>query len=160
MLDDKDNVTLPLPSAEQPTEQPTECAAPAPSAEPRWRVLLKAAVAAGGRGGMTKAAEAMGVSRVYVSRVFMVGANRIAQPSPKFIARVLAAFGDGRVDCPHLGHDIAAPECRQFAALEWQTIRGTGPARVLHWRACQSCPQRPEQQPEQQPEVPHGPATA
>ena len=115
-----------------------------PELEPRWRVLLKEVLAQKGRGGMTQVAQDMGVSRVYVSRVFMTGENRIAVPSKKFIARVFAAYGNGRVDCPHLGTDIAHGECRRYAALTWAVIQGTGPQRVLHWRACQACPQNPQ----------------
>lgn len=114
-----------------------------PDVEPRWVALLKAAIAAECRGGVTKAATAMGVSRVYVARVLMTGENRIKVPSQAFIGRVIAAFGQGRVDCPHLGHDIALGECQSFAGREWKVIHGSGPEKVLHWRACQACPQNP-----------------
>ncbi|MDP3926188.1 MAG: hypothetical protein U1E02_25215 [Hydrogenophaga sp.] len=115
-----------------------------PELEPRWRVLLREAIAAHGRGGVTRAATAMGVSRVYVARVFMTGKNRIEVPSKRFIAAALEAFGHGRVDCPHLGHDISGGECRRYAALTWAVIQGTGPEKVLHWRACQACPHNPQ----------------
>jgi hypothetical protein len=115
-----------------------------PGLEPRWLVLLKEVLAQKGRGGMTQVAQDMGVSRVYVSRVFMTGENRIAVPSQKFIDRVLAAYGNGRVDCPHLGTDIAHGDCQRYAALTWAVIQGTGPERVLHWRACQACPNNPQ----------------
>ena len=115
-----------------------------PEVEPRWLALLKAAIAAHpGRGGVTNAARAMGVSRPYVARVLMTGENRIKVPSQAFINRALAAFGQGRVDCPHLGHDIAAGECEGFASREWKVIHGSGPEKVLHWRACQACPKNP-----------------
>ena len=128
MIDPQDNATQALPCV-----------------EPRWMALLKAAVAATeGRGGVSKAAAAMGVSRPYVARVLMTGENRIKVPSPAFIARVMAAFGQGRVDCPHLGRDIALGECQRFAGQEWKVIHGSGPEKVLHWRACQSCPQNPQ----------------
>ena len=128
MIDSTDNATQALPGV-----------------EPRWLALLKAAIAsAEGRGGVTKAASAMGVSRVYVARVLMTGENRIKVPSQAFIGRVMAAFGQGRVDCPHLAADIALGECQAFAAREWMVIRGCGPEKVLHWRACQACPQKPK----------------
>lgn len=114
-----------------------------PGVEPRWLVLLKAAIAAESRGGVPKAAMAMGVSRVYVARVLMTGENRVKVPSQAFIGRVIAAFGQGRVDCPHLGRDIALGECQSFAGREWMVIRGSGPEKVLHWRACQACPINP-----------------
>ncbi len=114
-----------------------------PDVEPRWMALLKAVIAAEGRGGVTKAADAMGVSRPYVARVLMTNENRIKVPSQAFIGRVIAAFGQGRVDCPHLARDIALGECQSFASREWKVIHGSGPEKVLHWRACQSCPQNP-----------------
>lgn len=115
-----------------------------PDVEPRWLALLKAAIAAHqGRGGVSKAAAAMGVSRVYVARVLMTGENRIKVPSQAFIGRVITAFGQGRVDCPHLAHDIALGECQSFAGREWKVIHGSGPEKVLHWRACQACPKNP-----------------
>lgn len=109
-----------------------------PAVAPAWRVLLEQAIAAEGRGGVTKAAHAMGVSRVYVARVLMTGNNRIKVPSGKFISRVLDTFG--LVDCPHLQGRIKPGECQDFAAREWKVIHGSGPEKVLHWRACQSCP--------------------
>lgn len=120
-----------------------------PDVEPRWLALLKEAVATvEGRGGVLQAAQRMGVSRPYVARVLMTGKNRIEHPSPKFIERVLAAFGQGRVDCPHLARDIAKGQCQEYAALEWKVIHGSGPEKVLHWRACQHCPQNPQKKPE------------
>ena len=128
-----------------------------PGLEPRWLALIKAAIAQRGRGGVTQVALAMGVSRVYVARVLMTGPNRIAKPSPAFVGRALAAFGGGRVDCPHLGVDIAKPECDRFAARTWAQIQGTGPDKVLHWRACQSCPQNcPQPSPTPAKEARHG----
>lgn len=115
-----------------------------PGVEPRWVMLLKGAIAAHqGRGGVSKAAAAMGVSRVYVARVLMTGENRIKVPSQIFIKRVMAAFGDGRLDCPHLARDLALGECTAFASRQWKVIHGSGPEKVLHWRACQRCPQNP-----------------
>lgn len=127
-----------------------------PDVEPRWLALLKEAVAERDShvkvngffckektGGITKAAECMGVSRPYVARVLATGKGRIEHPSPKFIERVLAAFGQGRVDCPHLARDIAQGQCQAYAALEWKVIHGSGPEKVLHWRACQHCRKNP-----------------
>jgi hypothetical protein len=120
-----------------------------PDVEPRWLVLLKEAVASvEGRGGVLQAAKRMGVSRPYVARVLMTGENRIKTPSQKFIDRVIAAFGQGRVDCPHLGRDIALGQCQEYAALEWKVIHGSGPEKVLHWRACQHCPKKLAPKPE------------
>lgn len=119
-----------------------------PCVEPRWLALLKEAVAAaGGRGAVTLTAQRMGVSRPYVARVLMTGEGRIKEPSKKFIDRVIETFGQGRVDCPHLGRDIATNQCQDFAALEWKVIRGTGHDKALHWHACQHCPQNPKKKP-------------
>lgn len=119
-----------------------------PAVEPRWLALLKEAVATyGKRGAVTHVAKRMGVSRAYVARVLMTGENRIKDPSPKFIDRVIDAFGAGRVDCPHLSRDIAFSQCKNFASLEWKVIHGSGPEKVLHWRACQHCPQNPKNKP-------------
>lgn len=116
-----------------------------PAVELRWLALLKEAVANyGKRGAVTDVAKRMGVSRPYVARVLMTGESRIKDPSPKFIDRVIEAFGQGRVDCPHLGRDISTNQCRDFAALEWKVIRGTGHDKALHWHACQHCPKNPE----------------
>ena len=129
-----------------------------PDVEPRWLALLKAAIAEHpGRGGVLKAAQAMGVSRPYVARVLMTGENRIKVPSQAFINRVIAAFGQGRVDCPHLARDIALGECQGFASREWKVIHGSGPEKVLHWRACQSCPQNPQSVPASGPVQPLAP---
>ncbi len=115
-----------------------------PDVEPRWLALLKQAIADhAGRGGVLKAAQAMGVSRTYVARVLMTGENRIKHPSPAFVRRALNAFGNGRLDCPHLVAEISLGQCQDFAAREWKVIHGSGPEKVLHWRACQSCPQNP-----------------
>lgn len=111
-----------------------------PDVEPRWLALLKEAVEADCTTGV---AQRMGVSRPYVSRVLMTNENRIKVVSPLFIKRVMAAFGRGRVDCPHLSRDIALGECQSFAGREWKVIHGSGPEKVLHWRACQACPQNP-----------------
>jgi hypothetical protein len=119
-----------------------------PDVEPRWLALLKEAVANyGKRGAVTEAAKRMGVSRPYVARVLMTGESRIKEPSKKFIDRVIEAFGQGRVDCPHLSRDIALGQCKDFAALEWKVIRGTGHDKAMHWHACQHCPQNPQKNP-------------
>lgn len=113
--------------------------------EPRWLALLKQTIAQHpGRGGVLKAAQAMGVSRTYVARVLMTGENRIKVPSQAFINRVIAAFGQGRVDCPHLARDIAPGECHAYARRSYGAISA---ADVPHWRACQSCPQNPQSLP-------------
>lgn len=122
MIDATDNVTRALPDV-----------------EPAWMVLLKGAIAAvNGRGGVTLAAQRMGISRTYVARVLMTGENRIKTPSQKFIDRAMDTFG--QVDCPHLQQTIKPGECQAYATREWKVIHGSGPEKVLHWRACQHCP--------------------
>ncbi|MFZ3141554.1 hypothetical protein [Polaromonas sp.] len=130
---------------------PQDCATlELPLAEPRWLALLRREVAAAGRGGVTSVAARLSkpecspstvgqsYSRMYVSQ-FLNGLNK--QPaSLSFQKSVLAAFGDGRLDCPHLATDIAPGECAGYASRRYGAISA---ADVPHWRACQSCPQNP-----------------
>ena len=49
--------------------------------------------------------------------------------------RVMAALG--RVECPHLGRPLDAPDC---LAYRDQPIPTSDPVKLRHWRACQACP--------------------
>lgn len=122
-----------------------------PLAEPRWLALLRRAVqSTAGRRPVTDVAARLlkpegspstvgkSYSREYVSLV-LCGLN--TKPVSLFFQQsVLAAFGDGRLDCPYLQADIAPGECQAYASRRYGAISA---ADVPHWRACQSCPQNP-----------------
>lgn len=129
MTDPEDFVTLAL---------------PLPLGEPRWLVLLRQAVASDARGltgvaaNLKKDGNGGTYSRMYVSQAIN-GLDK--QPrSAAFQKSVVAAYGDGRLDCPHLAADIAPGECLGFASRSYGAI---GAADVPHWRACQACPLNP-----------------
>ena len=137
MIDANDNVTLPLTGV-----------------EPRWLLLLRQAVRDAGKGAVTKVAARLlkpasspssvgkTYDRSYVSQL-LHGHLRPDQASPHFIGSVLAAFGNGRLDCPHLKVDIALGECHTYAAITWGQVAGTGYERLDHWRACEKCLNNP-----------------
>lgn len=116
--------------------------------EPRWLQLLREAVRTTGqgkRGGVLKTAEQLlrpdggHYSRVYIS-LFLNALN--TQPaSAAFQKSVMAAFGDGRIDCPHLGLNIAPNVCQAHAKRSFGATNG--PDEVAHWKACRSCPLNP-----------------
>ena len=126
-----------------------------PGVTPRWLELLRQAVRDAGRGGVTKVAarllkpaaspSSVGTSytRTYVSQVIngILPSDRI---SPLFISAVLEAFGQGRIECPHLLTDLARGECHTLAARSYGAIEA---ADVPHWRACQDCLNNPANQP-------------
>ena len=125
MIDNTDSLTQPLSGIPE-----------------RWLHLLRQAVRDDAKG-CTGVALKIGRSRGYVSQ-FINGCNPLPA-SPNFKARVLSAFGDGRLDCPHLGHDIAPTQCHSYAARSYGAIEA---ADVPHWRACQGCLQNPANQPQ------------
>lgn len=130
---------------------------PLTGVDPRWMALLRQAVRDTGKGGVTKVARRLikpksspssvgdTYNRSYVSR-YLIGNMDPAQASPHFVASVLAAFGDGRLDCPHLKTDIAVGECKAHAAITWGQVSGTGYERLDQWRACDKCLQNPTRQ--------------
>lgn len=140
MTDLNDAVTLPLTGV-----------------DPRWLHLLRQAVQAGGRGGVTKVAQRLlkpstspssvgkTYTRSYVSQVIH-GLLPLDKISPHFQASVIAAFGQGRIECPHLKTDIAQSECRAYAALTWGQVANTGYERLDHWKACDQCLNNPVNQ--------------
>jgi hypothetical protein len=140
MIDPTDTVTLPLTGI-----------------EPRWLDLLRKAVQAEGRGGVTKVAarllkpssspSSVGKTyvRSYVSQV-LHGLLPLDKISPHFQASVIAAFGQGRIECPHLKTDIALGECQTYAAVTWGQVANTGYERLDHWKACDKCLQNPVNQ--------------
>lgn len=107
-----------------------------------WRALLIAAVSAEDarrRGGITRVAARLGVSRPYVSQII----NGLRPQVPEqFIARVIDRLYV--VDeCPATGHPQPRSECRRI---------GMGPAPTHNplamriWKHCQACPHHPEKQ--------------
>lgn len=122
---------------------------PIPAPLPAWRRALEAATQADPRG-RAGVAERIGVSRVYVSRVM---SGDISPVPAKFVDRVVATLC--RVDCPHLGRDIAPDECRRYAARPYRALAA---AEVAHWRDCQRCPNRAP--PEAPPTSSFGPDAA
>lgn len=139
MTDPTDTVTLPLPLT---------------GVEPYYLRLLRQAVR---ESSVTKTATRLlkpaaslsktggSYSRPYVSLVITgkIPAHKVAM---HFQGAVLAAFGDGRIDCPHLKRDIAPGECQRYAALTWGQVANTGYERLDHWRACDKCLQNPANQ--------------
>lgn len=122
-----------------------------PGVPPRWLQLLRGAVRDAGKGGVTKVAACLrkpqdspsSVGKTYVRCYVSQVINGHLEPhrvSPHFIGAVLAAFGQGRLECPHLGADIAPGECQTFAARSYGAIEA---ADVPHWRACQVCLNNP-----------------
>lgn len=138
MIDPNDAVTLPLTGV-----------------EPRWLMLLKQAVAADPRGctgvatklikpKSSPSVDGRPYGRAYISQ-FINGLNK-KPASTHFIDSVLSAFGQGRIDCPHLHIDIALGQCQTHAALSWGQVANTGYERLDHWRACQDCLHNPANQ--------------
>ena len=129
-----------------------------PIAPPRWLHLLRQAVREAGKGGVTKVAarlikpaaspSSIGATyeRSYVSQV--INGHQVADKvSPLFIGAVLEAFGQGRIECPHLKTDLARGECHTLAARSYGAIEA---ADVPHWRACQDCLSNPANQPKRE----------
>lgn len=48
------------------------------------------------------------------------------------------------VSCPFLQQELTLPECQRYATRK---VPSNSPSEVQHWRACQSCPNKPEVQP-------------
>ncbi len=88
-------------------------------------------------GGMTKAqvAKEIGYDRTSVSRWL----NEPDYNGQYVEAAVLARFN--RFPCPHLKEDITPNDCGRFALRSCPTSNAR---EVRHWKACQSCPHKPE----------------
>ncbi|THF60940.1 helix-turn-helix domain-containing protein [Pseudothauera rhizosphaerae] len=107
-----------------------------------WKTLLHQAVAdanqAGGRGGVTRVARCLGVSRAYVSQA--LNGLRPHVP-PAFIARVIDRL-HVVAECPASNQPQPRSECRRLALGAAPTHN---PLAMRFWKACQSCPHRPEE---------------
>jgi DNA-binding transcriptional regulator YdaS (Cro superfamily) len=96
-----------------------------------WRALLEQAVKASNRAAV---ARVLGVSRAAVSTLL---SGRYQGQTTRMAARVIAAFGDGSVHCPHLDAPLRVPECRAWFTREQPTSQA---AAMKHWLACRTCP--------------------
>ncbi len=68
---------------------------------------------------------------------------------PAGLAKVTAKYGPkvlmryrNQVACPHLGRGIGTAECARHASAP---MTMSSPAKLRHWRACQSCPHNTNQ---------------
>lgn len=100
-----------------------------------WFDLLSAEVA---KTNKTAVAIKLGVSRPAISRVM---SGSYGAKTDKIAARVLAVYSV--VACPYLGQEISPSEC---AAHAGRAIPTSSPRAVRHWKACQTCPNRPQQE--------------
>lgn len=100
----------------------------------QWFELLEKAVA---KTSKTAVAKRLGISRTAISLVMN---DRYPADPSKIAERVLAAFAV--VDCPYLGQEITQADC---AAHAGRAIPTSSPRAVRHWKACQTCPNRPQE---------------
>lgn len=120
-LPDDRPAPLPSPAKKRPDEYE--------QLEGRALALLRAEVA---RSNIKMAAIRLGFSRPAIS---MALAGKYPAGVGRLRAKIFETFAD-RVDCPHLGHDIAPSECRDHRDAPMPTA----PRRaVAHWQACRNC---------------------
>tara|TARA_R110002049_G_scaffold13675_3_gene59399 strand:+ start:416 stop:760 length:345 start_codon:yes stop_codon:yes gene_type:complete len=102
-----------------------------------WMALLRQAVADAGKGGTTKVATRLGVSRCYVSQVL----NGLRASVPQaFIDRVIDRLHIV-AECPATGLPQPRAECRRVALGAAPTHN---PLAMRFWKCCQHCPEKPE----------------
>ncbi|MFT4098802.1 MAG: hypothetical protein QM651_16915 [Rhodoblastus sp.] len=116
-----------------------------PQLSERARALLQAAVDKSSR---KTVAQQIGYSRPAVS---MALSGKYVGDARLISAKIFETFAD-RVDCPHLGRDIAPAECKAFREAP---IPSAPRAAVSHWRACRHCVFNPALVPQSQ-EPDHG----
>ena len=97
-----------------------------------WQALLAAEAA---RTSIAAVARRLGYSRTSISLVL---AGKYPGGTDNVAAAVLATFG--RTTCPHLGRAVAPDECAQNGGR----VPTASPAALRLWRACQTCPHRPD----------------
>lgn len=100
-----------------------------------WLALLAAEAA---RTTIAATGRRLGYSRTAVSLALT---GNYPGRTDKLAATVLAILG--RQACPHLGREVTPAECAGNAG-EMPT---SSPAALRLWRACQTCPHRPEDNP-------------
>ena len=114
--------------------------------DPDWLAALRAVAA---DHGIAEAGRRVGISRPAASLLL---AGRYSAKLDKVAAKIRAALLDS-VHCPALGQAISTTRCHSQAARPFSAASSRAAAL---WRACQSCPHKP--QPEK--EAPHGPSHA
>ncbi|MGE4539239.1 MAG: LacI family transcriptional regulator [Desulfovibrio sp.] len=98
-----------------------------------WLALLTEEAA---RTSITATARRLGYSRTSISLVL---AGKYPGGTDKMAARVLEAFR--RVVCPLLDKEVTPAEC----AKNGGRVPTSSPAALRLWRACQTCPHRPDE---------------
>lgn len=106
------------------------------AATPDWVDLLRRAVAAHPRR-KAGVADELDVSRTAVSLVL---AGKYPASTDKMAARVRDKYD--RIACPYLAETISPDACRSYALRPAPTNSSRD---MRHWRACQSCPNKPEE---------------
>lgn len=101
----------------------------------QWFELLEKAVAETSK---TAVAKRIGISRTAISLVMN---GKYPADTGKIAARVLDVFAV--VGCPYLGQEITQAEC---AAHAGRAIPTSSPRAVRHWKACQTCQNRPQEE--------------
>lgn len=109
-----------------------------------WLALLRQAVAdadakLGGKGGVTRVAARLCVSRAYVSQA--LNGLRPSMPQP-FIDRVIDRL-HVVPECPATGLEQPRSECRRIGMGAAPTHN---PLAMRIWKACQACPHHPSRQ--------------
>jgi transcriptional regulator with XRE-family HTH domain len=103
-----------------------------------WRALLEQAVEAAGRGGVSRIAGRLGVSRSYVSQVL----NNLRPNVPQqFVDRVIDRLHVVS-ECPATLQAQPRSECRRIAL---GTPPTHNPLSLRIWQACQRCAHKPEE---------------
>lgn len=97
-----------------------------------WFALLQAEVAATS---ITAAAARLEYSRTAISLAL---AGKYPGKTDALAARVLEVLG--RIVCPHLGFEMSTTGCANSSGI----MPTSSPAALRLWRACQSCPHKPE----------------
>ena len=105
---------------------------------PLWYRLLSEAVAAAGKGGVTKVAARLGVDRSYVSQVI----HGLRKSVPKtFTDRVIERF-HVIPECPATLQPQPRSECIRLGCGAAPTHN---PLSMRIWRMCQTCPNKPDE---------------
>lgn len=104
--------------------------------DPAVLALLRAEAAR--RGSIQAVADVIGRSRTAVS--LALSGRYPAADTRLFEAAVLATLD--QVDCPFLGDQVQRERCR----LALGPCPTHAPHAVAHWRACQACPNRPQEE--------------
>ncbi len=110
------------------------------ASELEWIDLLRAERTKGKS--IAEIAREIGMKRTSLSLLingkYPAGLDKV---TAKYGPKVLMRYRD-QVACPHLGRGIGAAECARHASAP---MTMSSPAKLKHWRACQSCPHNPNQ---------------